>query len=128
MLEKLNTLKNASDSRRMLIILMMRDKIVRKAYHNMHELFLRKQTAQRKLFAMFMFSMRMKVQLKKWGHDMPQRTRRYMRKAIIAGAASMERVQRKRAAGVLKSFFYHSSEKYEVLSTFNNFFRRIVKV
>ena len=46
----------------------------------------------------------------------------------MAGAASMERVQRRRAAGVLKSFFYQSSEKYEVLSSFNTFFRRIIKV
>ena len=65
---------------------MKRDQIIRRAYHNMHVVFRKKEKAQRKLFAMFLFSMKMKVQVKKWGHDSEQRQRRYMRKTLVAGA------------------------------------------
>ena len=61
MLHDLNTLKDASESRKMLIILMKRDQIVRKAYKNLKEMVSKRLKAQRKLFAMFLFSMKMRV-------------------------------------------------------------------
>ena len=61
MLHDLNTLKDASESRKMLIILMKRDQIVRKAYKNLKEMVSKRKKAQRKLFAMFLFSMKMRV-------------------------------------------------------------------
>ena len=128
MLKTLKELQTRHQSKRMMSIHLVLNKVMRKSFRDFVELKEHKEREKRRLFSTLLITMIFRAKMKMRGGSADERERRKVRLCLQFGNLSLIDNCKQKAMEVVKHFMYESADRYQKFSCMRTFSSRIILV
>ena len=128
MLKTLKELQTRHQSKRMMSIHLVLNKVMRKSFRDFVELKEHKEREKRRLFSTLLITMIFRAKMKMRGGSAEERARRKVRLCLQFGNLSLIDNCKQKAMEVVGHFMHQSADRYQKFSCMRTFSSRIILV